>query len=438
MLSLSALHIFERRWMSFLTMNVHLLALGVTLLAACVWAVPVPSLEVNRRQVINSSRALEPCTAENCKLPNCYCSGVTPPGGLTPPVMPQIVMLTFDDSINSRVYTFQKDILSGKYRNANGCPMTATFFVSHEYTDYYMAQVLHSQGNDIADHSITHRTPTTWWATATEEEWHNEIGGEKTILELFGNIPAADIRGFRAPYLQTGGDREFRVLKDLGFEYESSMPTCKFRDPPMFPYTLDYARTQECMIPPCPEDSYPGVWEVPLVGLTAERTGEICYSMVDSYVPTSTEDAYHYLRSNFDRHYSTNRAPYGIYMHAAWFLQHPNMTFPALERLIGELAEMDDVWLVSVSQMLDWMRTPQTQEQAKSFAPWQCSGTPPHVCSESESNNCHYTGNMTLCNAYQGVRSTEPSLCGADEEHYMRTCSTCPPHYPWYGNPEGK
>lgn len=391
------------------------------------------------RATLNCSQDLEPCTAENCKLPDCFCSGTVPPGGLTADQVPQIVMLTFDDAVNQQVYQFESAILSGQYRNPNGCPMAATFYVCHEYTDYYQVNQLYSRGSEIADHSITHRTPTTWWATATEEEWLNESGGQKTILELFGKVPASEVRGFRAPYLQTGGDREFTALKTEKFQYETSMPTCNYRDPPMYPYTLDYARKQECMIPPCPEASYPGMWEVPLVGLTAERTGQICYSMVDSYVPLTQEDAYKYLRDNFDRHYKTNRAPFGIFMHATWFLGRPNMTFPAMQQLLAELAAMDDVWLVSVAQMLEWMRTPQPLDTVKEFEPWKCPPIQP-ACQESETNNCHYTSERTLCDDYQGARRkpSGQSVCGADEEHYMRTCAACPPHYPWYGNPEGK
>ncbi|XP_065186071.1 chitin deacetylase 7-like [Sycon ciliatum] len=403
----------------------------------------------------DSAADLEPCTASNCKLPTCFCSGTTPPGGLAPANSPQIVMLTFDDNVNTQVYDFQKQILSGQYKNPNGCPMTATFFVCHEYTDYYTVEYLYTQRNEIADHTITHRTPTTWWANATVDEWRGEIAGMKTILEMFANIPAANITGFRAPYLQAGGDRQFSVLKEQSFVYDSTMPTCKYVDPPMYPYTLDYARTEECMIPPCPTQSYPGMWEVPLVGLESDRTGQ-CYSMVDAFTPTSVDDAYQFLRANFDRHYKSNRAPYGIFMHAAWFLQHPNEAFPAVEKLIGELAAMDDVWLVSVAQMLDWMRSPQALTSVKDFAPFQCTApVMPPVCAESAAYNCHFTDmngdggdgaggggeGGALCAEYTGERrplQALPSLCKTDMEHYMRTCSPCPAHYPWYGNPTGK
>ena len=96
------------------------------------------------------------------------------------------------------------------------------------------------------------RLPQTWWATATEEEQEQEIGGMREILRKWGNVQVEDIMGYRAPYIQVGGNTEFRALRNLGFLYESSMPTQVFRDPPLWPYTLDYQSIQDCVIEPCP------------------------------------------------------------------------------------------------------------------------------------------------------------------------------------------
>ena len=78
-----------------------------------------------------------------------------------------------------------------------------------------------------------------------------EIGGMREILRKWGNVKEEDVKGYRAPYIQVGGNTEFKVLRDLGFLYESSMPT-RIIDEPLWPYTLDYRSTQECVIQPCP------------------------------------------------------------------------------------------------------------------------------------------------------------------------------------------
>lgn len=140
----------------------------------------------------------------------------------------------------------------GVLKNPNGCKATATFFVSHEYTQYEMVQALYHNRHDIADHTISHRTPTSWWKSANYSELNDEIAGQKEILRKWGQVKTEDVVGFRVPFLQLGGNTMFQVLYDNHFLYDSSMPTEKFINPPMWPYTLEYRSTQECVIPPCP------------------------------------------------------------------------------------------------------------------------------------------------------------------------------------------
>ena len=80
----------------------------------------------------------------------------------------------------------------------------------------------------------------------------------------FAGIKLEDVRGIRAPFLAIGGNNMFSMLYDANFTYDSSMPIYENR-PPSYPYTLDYKISHDCMIPPCPNKAYPGVWEIPLV-----------------------------------------------------------------------------------------------------------------------------------------------------------------------------
>ena len=113
-----------------------------------------------------------------------------------------------------------------------------------------MVESLRHWRHEIADHSITHRTPISWWKNATYEEWKNEIAGQREILRKFGHIELETVKGFRAPYLQLGGNNQYKALWDSKFLYDSSIPTTETQ---MWPYTFDYKSTQECNVkPPCP------------------------------------------------------------------------------------------------------------------------------------------------------------------------------------------
>lgn len=97
----------------------------------------------------------------------------------------------------------------------------------------------------------------------------------------------------------------FKMLYDLNFTYDSSMPVYENK-PPSWPYTLDYKIFHDCMIPPCPTKSYPGVWEVPMV-MWQDLNGGRC-SMGDGCSnPPDAEGIYKMLIKNFERHYTSNR-----------------------------------------------------------------------------------------------------------------------------------
>ena len=72
--------------------------------------------------------------------------------------LPQLVVLTFDDSVNDLNRNLYEELFDKKTRlNPNGCPILATFYISHEWTDYTQVQNLYADGHEIASHSISHR-----------------------------------------------------------------------------------------------------------------------------------------------------------------------------------------------------------------------------------------------------------------------------------------
>ena len=129
--------------------------------------------------------------------------------------------------------------------------------------------------------------------------------------------------------------------------------------------------------------------------------------------PPTAEGVYDMLAKNFERHYNTNRAPFGLYYHAAWFTQpHHKEGF---ESFLDTLTAMDDVWLVTNWQGIQFTRSqPLDKNQALNFSPFSC---------DSNSDRPKRCNNSKVCNLWHksGVR-------------YMRTCQPCPEIYPWTGN----
>lgn len=86
--------------------------------------------------------------------------------------------------------------------------------------------------------------------------------------------------GVRLPFLQMAGNSSFQMMAAAGLTYDSSWPTIAYTDPALWPYTLNFKSTQDCIIPPCPNASIPGPWVMPMVSLT-DLLGTPC-AMLDT------------------------------------------------------------------------------------------------------------------------------------------------------------
>ena len=141
------------------------MAWRLQLFALCVLFISTTLVQSN---VLSSKINKDNCEAGlNCKLPDCFCRGTQIPKGLKAKDIPQMIMITFDDAVNVQVFKFVEAIVNGGITNPNGCKISTTYFNSHEWTDYFMLNDLYHQRQEVADHTITHRTPIPWWKNAT-------------------------------------------------------------------------------------------------------------------------------------------------------------------------------------------------------------------------------------------------------------------------------
>ncbi|CAH1641770.1 unnamed protein product [Spodoptera littoralis] len=355
----------------------------------------------------------EKCNEELCKLPNCRCSSTNIPGGFRPRDTPQFITLTFDDAVNVRNMATYREILYNR-KNANGCPIGTTFYVSHEYSNYHLINELYNQGFEIALHSITHRTPTEFWAAASYKDLKEEIADQKELIAHFANIPQESIRGVRIPFLQLAGNTSYQVMADHGLEYDSSWPTSEILNPGLWPYTLDYASIQDCPVPPCPTASIPKPWVQPMLSFR-DTMGFPC-AMADScfFTPVVTDvDAWYKLFiRNFERQYFGNRAPFGFYLHE-WYLESQPGVKAAYIKFLDTVTRLSDVFLVNHGEVLDWVKNPvplneYMKKPCRSFTPTNCA--------------------MRSCHAF------EPNN---RKNYWFDICTNCPRLYPWVGNPLG-
>jgi hypothetical protein len=107
---------------------------------------------IDNNLVLRSKLNNTNCNQTVCKLPLCKCADELVPGNLHLNDVPMMILLTFNGIIQREHVTYLKKILNPVYKNPNGCPVQATFFVSgstYAKTDYCSVQKLFNNNNEI-------------------------------------------------------------------------------------------------------------------------------------------------------------------------------------------------------------------------------------------------------------------------------------------------
>ena len=94
-------------------------------------------------------------------------------------------------------------------------------------------------------------------------EWKKSKVFFSDFWQLMISFWRFNFAGLRTPFLKVGWNRQFLMMKEFGFVYDSSLVAPAFTNPPLWPYTLDYKIPHECVgNNNCPSRSYPGnAWD---------------------------------------------------------------------------------------------------------------------------------------------------------------------------------
>ncbi|KAF8844200.1 hypothetical protein BDN67DRAFT_810132 [Paxillus ammoniavirescens] len=319
------------------------------------------------------------CDPNKCELPSCNCASTSPPGGLSPSEVPQFVVFTADDAIQSYTLDSVNQFLAQR-KNPNGCPIKMTYFTSLNYTNYTLVTDWYVAGNEIADHTMTHvGSPPA-----------DEINGNLIALNALAGIPFDAIKGFRAPYLNYTADT-FHLLAAADFTYDSStaasIPVTDPDTDAYWPYTLDYGLANDCLTVDniCKgQPQLPGFWEIPMYAFFDEL-GVDGPHLMDPWLDTANGAStvndtatLEYMKSTFTAHYSGNRQPIGLYTHPIHLsttypgVDPPNSTIQMVNQYLDWLQEQQDVWIVSNEQLLAWVQNPVPVSQLDTIEALKC------------------------------------------------------------------
>ncbi|RMZ52160.1 hypothetical protein APUTEX25_001550, partial [Auxenochlorella protothecoides] len=334
---------------------------------------------------------------------NCKCGTSGIPGGLDASVVPQFIVLTTDDAVTLKTKASLLQI-TDNHVNDNGCAMPATWFAPVDNTSVSLVQQLFVKGHEIATQTMS----------GTSVASLEEIVGAKTWYNQTAKLPMEKIQGFRAPYLAFSPEQR-AILSNNGFRYDSSIlesfpsTTSPSATNLLWPYTMDHGIPQVCTTGVCSSDEvYAGLWEFP-VWDTQNSDASLAGTM------NPQGDLYSLYKLALDNRRSGNRAPLGVYVTAAWLEAEPER-LTQLNAFFDYAAALPYTWLVTISQVLDWINDPTvaTKYAPTCLSPAQLLAELPGVKICTQPNvGCSYgtwDSDQCLC-ICQGAESTTGGYC---------------------------
>ncbi|KAK8406786.1 hypothetical protein O3P69_007382 [Scylla paramamosain] len=360
----------------------------------------------------------------------CFCSvdGTRIPGDLNPEQTPQMITITFTGAINDRNFRIFQDIFKDTTKHkGNDCTPKGTFFISHAFTNYSAVQELHRLGHEIGVSSITNNQNRTYWSQLDSAGYESEMDGGRVIIEQFANISANEVLGLRVPRQRVGGNQQFSMMVDWGFLYDSSISAPMGRLP-LWPYTLMHRMPHKCLGTDqnCPSRNYT-VWEMVVNEL--DRRDDVKFDEVLTgchYVDqcanlVSPKQFRSFLDNNLDRHFRTNRAPFGLHFTSGYFETRKNF-LKEFVAWVADVAQRGDFYFVTMQQVINWMEAPTEIAAINNFQEWK--------------GKCEVKG-LPYCSLPNPCPKKVSRLFPDEEEMFLYTCMECPSTYPWLHDPYG-
>jgi peptidoglycan/xylan/chitin deacetylase (PgdA/CDA1 family) len=285
--------------------------------------------------------------AAGCSLPQCYPSGPKMP--LSAKETPQFVLLSHDDEINENTYN--------AFERVGICNSKITFFLMWKRIDCRYVRAFHNAGHEIALHTVNHLHLTGVPLDSLEYEM---LGVRQLVHEKCG-IPLEDMVGFRAPFLEVNEHTREVLYDDKNIKYESSYNT----ETPLAPFTMDSGPVKNSSVE---FESWPGLWQIPL-NVVQNSTHDAAFTMDPGRISQSqtesppdgslfipADDMLNLLIQNFEDSYYDSRIPFSVNFHTPW------MKADGYAAALGEFLEytrnFDDVYFITYTELIDWMRNP--------------------------------------------------------------------------------
>jgi hypothetical protein len=222
-------------------------------------------------------------------------------------------------------------------------------------------QAFHDAGHEIALHTVNHRHLTG----VPLDELKYEMLGVRSRVNKECGIPFRDMKGFRAPYLETNEHVRKILYEDEFIEYDSTYNPSGYS---LAPFTMDSGLVKNSSLE---SESWPGLWQIPVNAVEGE-THEAVYSMDPGRISHGYVDPHEssvpagefipadmmldLLVDNFHAQYNGSRLPFSVNFHTPWM--NADGYSAALGEFLEYVGHFEDVYFITYSELMAWMRNP--------------------------------------------------------------------------------
>jgi peptidoglycan/xylan/chitin deacetylase (PgdA/CDA1 family) len=282
----------------------------------------------------------------------------------------------------------------------------ASFYMTSTYAQQGPWRAAYDAGHEIGNHTVTHATDRG----VGRDRWLQEMRDCNTYLTETVGVPAAELIGFRTPYLKYDDDT-LAAVAEVGFRYDTSIEEGYEWDDlanggaggPMdgtnyfWPYTLDDRSPGHTAQVEWGEglveiEPHPGLWELPVYAVVVppelratmatrqtwfDAEGGLItgfdYNLwastgVGGFAMTK-EEFVATLKYTLDQRLAGNRAPFLFGAHTDYYVSTWNQNASgtpsetdrraALEEFLDYAASKPEVRIASYREVLEFVRNPQ-------------------------------------------------------------------------------
>jgi hypothetical protein len=146
------------------------------------------------------------------------------------------------------------------------------------------------------------------------------------------------------------------------------------------------------------------MWEVPMQVLA--RSGAGLFSALNPEISVGE------LKDNFDAIYGDTRAPFGVYLTAEWLNVETNLA--KLSEFLDYAKERPNVHIVTISDLVDWMKNPRKAADVAKDYPKGCGAAQGNICRGPPTVNCGqgtFDWDQCTCKCNEGLCPNYDGAC---------------------------